>query len=154
MTEKEQVWLNEYLKCWNATEAARRAAYKWPEKQGPQKLQKFADVIAQRIEEKAMSADEVLTRLADHARSDFGDALVIDQNYTGLDLQQLKDLGLTHLIKKFSQTKNGTVLEFYDAQAALVHLGRHHGLFVDRHQEIKDGDALTVVNWDEPKNTD
>jgi hypothetical protein len=109
--------------------------------------------ISQRISEAAMSADEVLTRLADHARGDFANALVIDENYAGLDLQQLKDLGLTHLIKKFSQTKNGTVLEFYDAQAALVHLGRHHGLFVDRHQEIKEGDALTVVNWDEPKST-
>lgn len=68
MTEKERIWLNEYLKCWNATEAARRAGYKSPEKQGWQKKEKFADEIKKRVNDIAMSAEERLITLSEIAR--------------------------------------------------------------------------------------
>jgi hypothetical protein len=35
-------------------------------------------------------------------------------------------------------TENGWSFEMYDAQAALVHIGKHHGLFVDRQEQSGD----------------
>lgn len=151
-TRKEQVWLEEYLKCWNATEAARRAGYKWPNKMGPRKLIEFGDEINQRLREKAMAADEVLARLAAQARGNIMD--FIDTEVVGgkPDLNKAEERGLLHLVKTIAWTKQGVRLELYDAQAALVHIGRHLGLFKDRieyswrdearREGIEDPDAL------------
>jgi len=137
-TAKEKVWLEEFFQCWNATEAARRADYKWPNKVGPEKKKKFADKISERLRENAMPADEVLSRLASHARSDLGAFLVKDGDKVNVDWDKLVDARLTHLVKAIIPTSNGTRIEFHDAQAALVHLGRHHGLFTDK---------VKMTNW-------
>lgn len=75
LTGKQSVFIEEYLRCWNATEAARVAGYAHPNKDGPENLVKagIADLIKARIAEKAMSADEVLIRLAEHARGSLED---------------------------------------------------------------------------------
>ena len=71
-----------------------------------------------------------------------------------VDMAKLKDKGLTHLIKKFKHNpKGGIEVEFYDAQSALVHLGKVHGLFIDR-QKVEHGGQITMVNWDEPSSPD
>ena len=152
---KEQVWLEEYLISFNATDAARRAGYKHPNVLGPTKKAKFAVEISERLAERAMSADEVLQRLAEQARGDAADFLDIDENVAIIDIGKMAAAGKTHLIKKYRVSKDGISVELYDAQAALVHLGKHHGLFVDR-KEItgKDGGPLLVVNWDDPNDTD
>lgn len=137
-SQKEKRWLDEYFQCWNATEAARRAGYKWPDKQGWQKKVKFADAITERLRKSAMSADEVLHRLASHARSDLGAFLVKDGKKITVDWNKLVEAKLTHLIKSIAPTAHGTRIEFHDAQSALVHLGRHHGLFTDK---------VKVTNW-------
>ncbi len=129
---KEKKWLNEYFQCWNATEAARRAGYKWPEKQGWQKKVKFSQEIEQHLKKGAMAADEVIYRLASHARSDLGAFLVKDGAQVAINWDKLVDAKLTHLVKSITPTKYGTRIEFHDAQAALVHLGKHHGLFTDK----------------------
>lgn len=150
LTHKRRVFIEEYLRCWNATEAARQAGYAHPGSQG-HSLLKIIEIdaeIKQRISEKAMSANEVVTRLAEHARGDIANGLKIDGTFTMVDITKLKELGLTHLIKKFKQTKTGVELEFYDAQAALVHLGKVHGLFVDR-QEVASDVTIKVV-YDDP----
>jgi hypothetical protein len=77
-----------------------------------------------------MSADEVLARLSEHARGDMGDLL--GPSGMVLDLQTAKERGLTHLIKSLNWTQHGLRIELYDAQSALVQLGKAHGLFVDR----------------------
>lgn len=132
LSNKQRVFVEEYLSCWNATEAARRAGYAHANVQGSRLL---ADVsikaaIEARIAEKAMSADEVLLRLADQARSSLADFI----NEAGeVDLRTAKSHGRLHLVKSYTVTDKGTErVELYDAQAALVHLGRHHGLFVDK----------------------
>lgn len=52
-----------------------------------------------------------------------------------VDLEKADRLGVTHLVKKIGYDREGRPeLELYDAQSALVQLGRHHGLFVDRSQ--------------------
>ena len=72
LTNKRRVFIEEYLKCWNASEAARHADYAHPGSQGHSllKILEIQEEIERRIEEKAMGADEVLTRLAEQARSD------------------------------------------------------------------------------------
>jgi hypothetical protein len=83
-----------------------------------------------------MSADEILIRLANMARSNIADFAHVGND---VGLSELGDDG--QVIKKFkrkiTRTQSGDEyeeieLELYDAQAALVHLGRHHSLFTDR----------------------
>lgn len=148
MRNKQRAFIEEYFKDWNATQAALRAGYS-PRSAysiGQENLKKpeIAVAIKQRIDEKAMSADEVLSRLAEHARGDMGDFLDIGPMGFEIDLDKAKELGITHLIKKarmktiITMGKNDQdteihdmEIELYDAQAALVHLGRHHALFTD-----------------------
>jgi hypothetical protein len=92
--------------------------------------------IKARLTEKAMSADEVLVRLAEHARGSMAEFIHVDE-YTGiatLDLRAAEKAGKLHLIKSYQDAsdKFGAKLELYDAQAALVQVGRAHGLFIDK----------------------
>lgn len=109
----------------NATEAARRAGYKYPNKLGPRlvKVGIIREAIDARLAEMAIPANEVLARLGDQASSSIGEFL----NERGLvDPSVLKRKG--HLVKRVT-FKDGQVyaIELYDAQAALIHLDRHHG---------------------------
>lgn len=147
LTIKRQAWVEEYLKCWNATEAARRTGFANPNTQGPRLLLDVSinQRIHERIREIAMSSEEVVVRLAAIARSDMGDFLDITDTRFLVDLNKAKELGLTHLIKKVksrtvkSRSRDGAETEvidveaeLYDKQAALVTLGRHLGLFGDK----------------------
>lgn len=134
LTNKRRVFIEEYLRCWNATEAATIADYAHPGSQGHRLLNivEITEEIDRRIDEKAMGADEVLNRLAEQARGDIDECLTVDHGIVMVDWEKLKAKGLTHLVKKFKQTKAGIEVEFYDAQSALVHLGRHHKLFTDK----------------------
>lgn len=138
---KEKAWLAEYLKTFNATEAARRAGYKWPRRIGSRKKQKFADEISAALKERVMSAEEALAHLSDQARADISP--YVDEN--GINLKKLKEAGLGHLIKSARRVRTANddrlEVEVYDKQAALVHIGRHHGLFSD----------VTVHKGDEEK---
>lgn len=131
------MFIEHYLQCWNATEAARLAQYAHPNKQGPRLLVNVGikAAIEARINEFKMSADEVLVRLTRMARSNIADFAHIEN---GQDLAELGSAG--QVIKKFKRKIIGPIggehdeieLELYDAQAALVHLGKHHGLFTER----------------------
>lgn len=148
-TNKKRAFIEFYLIYWNASKAAREAGYSKKTAYAiGHKLLKEAEIkaeIQRRLTELQASADEVIQRLSDQARSDIGDFMDIGSMGFSLDLNKAKELGLTHLIKKVKQRttttlhKDGTEeerhwieVELYDAQAALVHLGRHHKLFTDR----------------------
>jgi len=86
--------------------------------------------IQARIAEKAMSADEVLLRLAEQARGEQIEYLLDDGT---VDLDRLIADGKGHLAKGIKWDRAGNlVVEFYDAQSALALIGRYHRLFVDR----------------------
>lgn len=118
LSRKQQVFVEEYLDCWNATEAARRVA------------------------EKTMSADEVLVRLTATARGDLGEFL----SDTGeIDLAAMKRRRATHLLRKVKRsTRSGVAqsgaawsetrveVELYSAQDAQALIAKHHGLLVDK----------------------
>lgn len=169
LSNKQSVFIREYLVDFNATQAAIRAGYspKTARSIGSENLTKpdIQDEIRRRIEEQAMSANEVLLRLADMARGDMGDFLDIGSRGFVIDLEGANEKGLTKLIKKVKQrttinrttTQNGNEtetevhdmeIELYDAQAALVQLGRHHGLFVDRQEVTRKSYHVTLDGED------
>lgn len=152
LSTKQRAFIEHYLNCWSETEAARRAGYANPNNNAHRLMVNdgIKDAIAARLAELKMSADEVLTRLTDHARGSIAD--FIDVSAPSTDLEQATDvqdahaivggwrLSLVkaekadklHLIKKLKSGQWGPEIELYDAQAALALLGKHHKLFADR----------------------
>jgi PBSX family phage terminase large subunit len=135
LTDKQRVFVEEYLTCWNATEATRRAGYSGNDDTlrsiGSENLTKpnIRAFIDQRLKEKAMSADEVLARLADHARASLDDFVTQSGRGFRIDIAKAKKAGKLHLLKSVKKGKQGTSIELVDQQAALVHLGKRHHLF-------------------------
>lgn len=183
LTNKQQAFVNGYTVDFNATQAAIRAGYskKTAYSIGQRLLKnvEIAQAIRQNIEEKTMGADEVLTRLADMARGDMSDLMAITTSGFTIDLTAKNENGetitnpKTKLIKKIKQkvttylAKSGdgedrevieTELELYDAQAALVQIGKHLKLFSDPAQVSMNIDlsSLTteqleaIANGDDP----
>lgn len=165
LTNKQRVFIDEYLQCFNATEAARRAGYseKTARAIGCENLTKpdIKAEIEKALQENAMTAAEVLSRLAEMARGDIADFMDISSMGYNLDLKKAQELGLTHLIKKVKQKTTTFIakkeseedreiteleLELYDAKDALTKLGQHYNLFTDR-KEITgaDGEELKIV---------
>lgn len=140
LVPKRKVFIEEYLTCWNATEAARRAGYKHPAQQGSAltKLEIVERMINNRIAELAVSSGEVLKRLGEQARSDIGDFLDDDGS---LNMAKARAMGKTHLIKSVTRSIRGTRIELYSSQAALELLGRNLGLFMDRLEHSGPGGA-------------
>lgn len=160
LTNRQRVFIEEYLNSWNATGAARRAGYKHPNKQGPALLVNIGiqEQIQKRISEIAMSTNEVLLRLADMARSDMGDFLDISGMGFNIDLAKASELGLTKLIKKVKQRTTITSdrdgkeeenhwieFELYDAQAALDKLARIQSLYNDKLDVTSGGEKIIVT---------
>lgn len=141
LTKKQQAFIEHYLTCWNATEAARQAGYseRTAGQIGYENLNKpdIQKVIEQRMTDLALSANEVLARLSEMARLDLSPYLItvdvdgVPENR--VDIQQMIDDGKGHLITELYYDASGNQrVKFVDAQTALVHLGRAHGLFTDK----------------------
>lgn len=164
VTNKQQVFINEYLRDFNATRAAKAAGYSenTARSQG-QRLLTIVDIAAairEAIAERGMSAEEVLTRLAAVARGDIGEFLDVTTVGFSLNLKGAQERGLTSLIKKIKQKTTTfiakkeseedrevteTELELYSALDALQLLGKYHALFVDRTELTgKDGGAIPI----------
>ena len=118
LTQKQQRFVDAYCSVseFNATDAARRAGYKHPNKQGPENLVKLGTVIAQRMEtlqkktgSSIMNQQEVAERL-----SKFADG--------SIKVQQLANNG--KLVDAPISPK--------DQLKALELLGKSYGMFVDK----------------------
>jgi len=149
LTAKRQAFVDAYLTTWNASEAARVAGYAAPGQQGHRLLKdvEIADEIQRRVSDRAMSADEVLIRLADMARGTMEDFLTVKDGVKKpyIDFEKAQAAGKIWLVKKFKYAPDGAVeFELYDAQAALVQLGKVHKLFVEK-QEVNGAVSTTEV---------
>jgi phage terminase small subunit len=145
LTNKRKAFVQEYPKDFNATQAAIRAGYSektaYSIGQELLKIPEIADEIKSSLDERAMSADEVLLRLAEQARGDHSKYLTGD----GVDMDALIADGKAHLVKAIKPTAHGMTIEFYDAQSALALIGKHHKLFVERHEHTgADGGELNI----------
>lgn len=145
LSTKQRAFIEHYLTCWNAAKAARLAGYseRTARSIGSENLTKpdIQVAIRERLNELKMQADEVLLGLADHARGSLADFVEINEaGHLGWNFTKAAAENKLKLMKKFKITRregqNFTEvteeLELYDAQAALVHLGKHHRLFADK----------------------
>jgi len=148
ITDKQLAFVNYYLGIsrFNGTDAARRAGYSLPNKQAIQ-IRQHPDVIAlinQRLAEQTLMSNEVLGLLSEHAKgtlrhfvSQRGEEIVVN-----LTTEQAQEN--FHLLKKVKIKKRSggsheqsfeeveTEIELHDVQSALIQLGRHHKLFIDK----------------------
>jgi hypothetical protein len=151
LTYKQRAFIEAFFACgMNATEAALQV-YNTKDRHvaqtiGSENLSK--PVIRARVDERLqqfhMTADEVLARIAYHARGSLED--FIDPGSGAIDLSAAKEARSLGLIKRYrtKQIINSkddteileTEIEMYDAQAALRDLGKHLGLFVDRNVSL------------------
>lgn len=170
MNNRQARFVEEYLVDFNATQAAIRSGYspKTAYSIGHENLRK--PEIAEAINARKMSAEEVLTRLSDIARGDIKDLMNITSVGFDFDLVHKDENGemvvnpKTKLIRKIKQkvttilprTEDGeekeiveTELELYSALEALSLMGKHHKLFTDK-TEISgaDGEAIRVIYED------
>lgn len=154
LTKKQRVFVDEYLQCWNATEAAKRAGYseRTAYSIGARLLKnvEIVEDVQARLAERQMSADEALTILADMARGDVGDAVTDDGI---IDMAALKKAGKTHLVKSYSITQTGVRVEFHDPQAAIDKILRVAGRYVDR-KELTGPDGGPILVKEEDGLTD
>lgn len=163
LTDKQQIFIDEYLKCFNATEAARRAGYSGTDNTlavvGHENLRKpnIKEHIDQRLQESAMLADEALMRLARQARGDIGDFAMVE---SGSDLAEHPQSDIVKRFKKrIYRPKNSdpyeeVELEIYDAHAPLVDIIKVYGLFTDKIEhtgrvEITGLDEAIQKAWDD-----
>lgn len=171
LTNKQQVFLNEYLTDFNATQAAIRAGYsKRSATQIGQRLLLKDDISAeiQRfIAEKAMKPAEILEKLADIARADMGDFLDVSSMAFQVNLSKAKEEGKLKFIKRIKQKtttickdggedveQNQIDFELLDQLRALELLGRANGLFVDRHEVKASGPVEIIIKRVDAKPAD
>ncbi len=143
LTGKQELFVRHYLVSLNATDAARKAGYQGTSETlavtGHETLRnpKVARRIKVALDERSMPPEEVLMRLTQQARGDHGNFWQFDHSgrRISLDLEALLEAGFGHLIKEYEVhelTGEITKLKFYDAQAALVHVGKYHKMFTDK----------------------
>ena len=175
LSAMQRTFLVRYLLHGNATRAAEEAGYAHPNKQGPRLLKndKIRAAIDEFFHAQEMSAKEVIARLSNQARGSLADFIRFPVNEHGediwgidphLDLRKAQRANKLDLIKKFKQKrttridKDGaetqdeyTEIELYDAQAALVHVGKYHSLFTDNiDANVATNDSgMTVEEWRE-----
>lgn len=166
LTNKQRVFVREYLRDFNATQAALRSGYSERSARsiGQENLTK--PDIAAAIDERIMSADEAAAKLTDIARGDIADLMdittlgytlrLIEENENG----ERKINPNTKLIKKIKQkvttimprNEQGeereivdTELELYSSHDALRDILKYRGKLIDK-TEVSgpDGGAIPV----------
>lgn len=149
LTPKQQRFVDEYLVDLNATRAAIRAGYsvKSAEMLGYQLLQKTTVAAAvtqaqqKRSERTEITQDMVLKELARIGFVDMGD--YVDYGPGGVILKASSEVD-TRVVAEVSQTitKDGSTIRFklHDKTGALVKVGQHLGMFVERQERGKPGE--------------
>ena len=150
LNNKQKIFVEKYLCCWNATEAAKMAGYspRTARSIGSENLTKpdIQALIQDRLNEMTISANKVLLLLSDQALASIEPFVKItDDGFISFDFSQPGALENMHLIKKIKSKRSRRVegrgdkvevweyeiveVELLDAQRALEFLGRHLGLF-------------------------
>jgi hypothetical protein len=150
------VFVEAYVDCLNATEAARRAGYAHPNVEGPKNLVKpsIRAALDVALRARTMPKDEVLARLTAIATADMRELMrfrdedlihegkVIEKAGSFVGLRLHRDAPL-HLIKSITPTKYGDKIELHDPITPLLKIGEAYGIFRDR---IADGlDAIAAA---------
>ena len=161
-TFRQIKFVNEYVRCLNATESARRAGYTGaPWVIGPRLL---GNVRVRKLVEKEMAKEimqpkEILKRLSAQANANLLPFIrITDDGKTEFDFSHPESKDHFHIIKKLKTKRKREVVgkgedavewehewievELHDSQAALEKMARHWALFHDK-VEIPQLDQLT-----------
>jgi len=132
LTKKQRCFIETYLSTWNATKSAEIAGYGHPNVAGARLLThpEVKAAIEERLKQISMTADEVIARLAQQARSDI--SIFLKSNGEP-DWGMVQQYG--YLIKRITKTRSGWQIELHDAQQALMIIAKAQGLLVDRVQQ-------------------
>lgn len=124
----------EYVKSLNATEAARAVGYKGSTVANNLLNNPAVQELIGLLLEHQIGKEEVINRIVQIARFDYGDLLKRNEEtgFTDFDLEGAKAKGLTYAIKSFSFGKQGVRVEVYDKLTALNMLAKHLGLLTDK----------------------
>jgi hypothetical protein len=133
LTGKQQAFVIEYIRCRNATEAARRAGYgdAGAYQRGYENMRhpEIAKAIEQHFAESAMTGGEVLALFAEQARAEYSEYFTVDAAMNPVvDVARLLADGKGHLIKSIKPTRWGVNVEFHDPVAAREIIAKVHGL--------------------------
>lgn len=156
LSAKQQLFVESYLTCLNATQAALRAGYsrRSAASIGSENLIKpeIRAAVDARLREAALEADQVLALLTDQALGSLDDFI---DSEGAIDLKKARRQGRMHLLKEYSSettvissagsetVTTRLTIKLHDPQAAAVQLGRYHRLFTDN--KAVSGDLR--VNW-------
>lgn len=127
LTYKQRAFIDEYLRDFNATQAAIRAGYS-PKSAtiiGHENLRKpnIKSKIAELLETRVMSREEALARLSNIASFDVSDYITTDDDGRPmLDLAKLKRDGLGHMVRSIKHTRDATTVEWASPDDALKQL--------------------------------
>lgn len=173
MTPKRERFVAEYLVDLNATQAAVRAGYsaKTSAEQGARllinvKVQAALQAAMKKREQRTeITQDRVLQELAKIAFADIRKAIkwgtsapTMDEDTgdvtlaNGISLvpSDKLDADTAAAISEVAQTRDGLRVKFHDKCAALVNMGRHLGMFLDRTEAtVKAGRALEDMTDEE-----
>lgn len=166
LNEKQARFVAEYLIDLNATQAATRAGYsaKTAGQQGFELLKKpeIAEAIRSAMDARAdrteITQDRVLRELAKIGFSDirkavrWGEGIAVTDPESGaveiangvalVGSEEIDD-DTAAAVSEISQTAQGIKIKLHDKRAALVDIGRHLGMFVDKTELTgKNGESL------------
>jgi phage terminase small subunit len=157
LTPKQQRFVDEYLIDLNATQAAIRAGYsvKTAGSIGSENLSKpeIAAAIQVAVQARAarvgVTADSVLAELARIGFSDMKKFATWGPGGVSLVESDGLDADSARCVAEVSQTisaEGGSIkFKLHDKPAALVHIGKHIGMFADRHEHTgRDGKPIEV----------
>ena len=134
LTYKQRAFVEHFLgeAQWNATEAARRAGYAYPNVEGCRLLVN-ANVkvhIINRLHAMGASAEALMGRWLTRIEADISPFVSRD----GLDVEGLKEAGLGFLIKGVRETKDATTILLRDPDVAEDRLAKHLGMFTEKRE--------------------
>jgi len=157
LSVKRGLFIEEYLKDFNATRAAIRAGYsKKSAHDTGHEILKNPEVraeISRRLKEQAMGAEETLHRLGQQARNEGSDYLRPDGS---TDFRRLIAEGKGHLvqrvrIKRYVEGRGEEATEvelvdaeFVDPQAALFTMAKHHDLLNENRERTVNVRVLSL----------
>ncbi len=164
LNKKQKLFVENYLRLWQAAPAARAAGYKDSKSiyEVARRLLRKPEIqaeISRRVAEVTMSANEVLLRLADQARGNFRPFVKISEDgFVYFDFSNPEAADHLHLVKKIETKRTRRVegrgqdaeawedewvrVELVDSRAALALLARHHKLLTDRVDTTTNGKDL------------
>jgi len=139
LTDKQERFCHEYLIDLNATQATLRAGYKDQKSaakvmRNPGVQARIAELQAGRSKRTAITADRVLEELALIGFADLADFVEWDTGRVTLKNSETLDAAKRRAIIEVAQARDGSVkIKLADKKGSLDSIGRHLGMFIDRH---------------------